>query len=80
MKKSTAYKTVFILAGFVLGILVGGYGGLVLGGTFLGSFDIYENFGIEGYELTTYIGSIIGAITSLFIALKIIKKNNNKNT
>ncbi len=74
MKKSFVYKMLFILAGLVIGIIVGGYGGLVLGGTFLGSFDIYEKFGIEGYELATYAGSIIGAIISPFIVLKLIKE------
>lgn len=75
MKKSFIYKMLFLLAGLIIGILVGGYVGLVLGGTLLGSFDIYENFGIEGYELATYAGSIIGALISPFVVFKLI---NNK--
>ena len=55
----------------LIGIILGGYIGLIIGGTFLGSLNIYENLNIEGYELTTYIGSIIVFIISLvYIAVK----------
>ena len=50
----------------------------VLGGTFLGGFDIYAATGLEGYELRAYIGAIIGAIVlSIFgyrFGLKRIRK------
>ena len=61
MKGNTLRKIIGGSLGFLVGIIVGGYLGLIIGGTFLGGFDIYENFGIEGYEITTYIGALIGA-------------------
>jgi len=58
------------LIGFAVGILGGGYLGLVIGGTFLGGFDIYEATGFEGYELASYIGAIIGAIILTRVGVK----------
>lgn len=58
------------LIGFVVGILGGGFLGLVVGGTFLGGFDIYENIGLEGYELAAYVGAIIGAIVFSIMGVK----------
>lgn len=52
------------LLGFVGGTIGGGFLGLVVGGTFLGGLDIYENIGIEGYELATYAGAGLGAFFS----------------
>lgn len=66
------------LAGFVVGIIAGGYLGLVVGGTFLGGFDIYEHTGIEGYEISTYIGAIIGAIIVTRLGVKFALKIANK--
>jgi hypothetical protein len=57
--------------GFVAGIIGGGYLGLIVGGTFLGSLKVYEQIGIEGYELTTYVGSIMGALFLTIIGVKI---------
>jgi hypothetical protein len=57
------------LLGFIAGAVGGAYLGLVLGGTFLGSLDIYENTGFEGYELAAYVGSAIGSITAIFIGV-----------
>lgn len=62
------------LIGTIVGILLGGYLGLVLGGTFLGGFDIYERIGIEGYEISTYVGAILGALTGSIVGLKIVNK------
>ena len=66
------------ILGFSLGFLGGSYIGLVLGGTFLGSFDIFAATGFEGYELSAYIGAVIGAIVlSIFgyqFGLKLIRK------
>lgn len=62
-----------ILGGFfglVFGILIGGYIGLILGGTFLGGFDIHERLGIEGYEITTYIGAVIGGFIATPFGVK----------
>ncbi len=56
--------------GFVVGILGGGFLGLVVGGTFLGGFDIYENIGMEGYEVAAYIGAAIGAIVFSILGVK----------
>ena len=70
------------ILGFSLGFLGGSYIGLVLGGTFLGSFDIFAATGLEGYELSAYIGAIIGAIVlSIFgykFGLKLIRKPTQK--
>lgn len=60
--------------GFIVGVFAGGYIGLTVGGTFLGGFDIYKKIGIEGYELTAYIGAIAGAIILAIIGAKIALK------
>lgn len=64
------------LLGLVLGAIIGGFLGLMAGGTFLGGFNIYEQIGIEGYELATYIGAIVGALAGIIIALGIVKRKN----
>ncbi len=50
------------VGGLVLGIVGGGYLGLVIGGTFLGGLDIRSRIGLEGYEISAYIGALLGAI------------------
>ncbi len=63
-----------ILGGFIgllIGAIGGGFMGLVVGGTFLGGFDIYENTGLEGYELAAYVGAIIGAVIMIIVGIKI---------
>ena len=63
-----------ILGGFlglIVGAIGGGYLGLVVGGTFLGGFDIYDNIGLEGYELAAYVGAIIGAVVMIIVGIKI---------
>ena len=77
MKKKIFFGIFGGLLGFVTGALIGGYIGLVIGGTFLGSFDIYDQTGIEGYELAAYIGAIIGAITATIIGIKLILKKTS---
>lgn len=64
--------------GFLLGILVGGYVGLIIGGTFLGSFDIYERIGIEGYELTAYIGVIVGILIGTGLGIRFAWRSNKE--
>jgi hypothetical protein len=59
------------IIGLVVGALVVGYLGLILGGTFLGSFDIYEMTGFEGYELATYLGGLIGGIGGAVIGYRL---------
>ncbi len=49
----------------------GGYLGLVVGGTFLGGFDIYERTGLEGYEIAAYVGAIIGAVVMIIVGVTI---------
>jgi hypothetical protein len=81
MKKYHLLAIIGGFAGLFIGLIAGGYIGLVLGGTFLGGFDIYEMTGIEGYELTTYIGAIIGAIIFTPIGFRYgSKKANNQKT
>lgn len=65
------------LISFLAGAFLGGLIGLSLGGTFLGSLNIHERIGIEGYELTTYIGAIIGAIIATIFGVKLILKKIN---
>lgn len=79
MKKKLLPQFIGGLIGFVVGIFGGGYLGLVLGGTFLGGFNIYERTGFEGYELATYVGSIIGAIILTIVGINIATKIANKN-
>ncbi len=62
--------------GLIIGILAGGYLGLILGGTFLGSFDIYERTGLEGYQISTYVGAVIGALVVMVLGVKLALKNN----
>lgn len=64
--------------GFIVGILGGAYLGLIIGGTFLGGFDIYENYGIEGYEITTYIGALIGAVVFTIWGMKLAQRMAEK--
>lgn len=78
MRKNNLPQFVGGLIGFVVGIFGGGYIGLVLGGTFLGGFNIYERTGFEGYELATYVGSIIGAIIFTIVGINIANKIINK--
>ncbi|MDN3451871.1 hypothetical protein QMA09_16900 [Planococcus sp. APC 3906] len=62
MNKISLSRVIGAFIGFVAGSIGGAFLGLVVGGTFLGGLDIYESTGFEGYELTAYIGAIIGAI------------------
>jgi outer membrane lipoprotein SlyB len=68
------------ILGFSIGFLGGAYIGLILGGTFLGGFDIYAATGYEGYELSTYAGAIIGGIVLSIIAYKSGVKLGKKTT
>ena len=64
--------------GFIVGVFGGGYLGLVVGGTFLGSFEIYKNTGFEGYELAAYVGAIIGAIVVTILGVKLALRIDDK--
>ena len=70
------------ILGFSVGFLGGAFIGLILGGTFLGGFDIYAATAFEGYELSAYAGAIIGAIVLSSIAyklgIKLVDKPTNK--
>ena len=61
------------LIGFTVGVISGGFLGLVVGGTFLGGLDIHENTGLEGYELAAYVGAIIGAIILTLVGVKLAR-------
>ncbi|MBV1709204.1 MAG: hypothetical protein KMY54_05030 [Erysipelothrix sp.] len=66
------------MIGLFFGLIAGGYVGLVLGGTFLGGFDIYKRFGIEGYELSTYVGAFFGAIAFAYLGAKFVTKRADR--
>lgn len=55
--------------GFIAGGAGGGFLGLVVGGTFLGWIDFHSLIGLEGYELTFYLGLIAGSIAGSFWAI-----------
>lgn len=55
--------------GFLAGGVAGGFLGLVIGGTFLGWINFHELIGLEGYELSFYIGALFGSIVGLFLGI-----------
>ena len=79
MNKKSLWKIIGGLLGLLTGILSGAYLGLIIGGTFLGGFKIYENTGFEGYELTTYVGALLGAITFTMIGIRLATKLTSEN-
>ena len=74
MKKKIISVIIGGFSGFVIGAAAGGYLGLVVGGTLLGSFDIYESTGFEGYELAMYAGAVIGALILTLLGIKFALK------
>ena len=64
--------------GFAVGVFAGGFLGLIVGGTFLGSFEIYKNTGFEGYELAAYVGAIIGGLVVTVLGAKLALRIANK--
>ena len=70
MKKRGMPKFAAGLIGLIVGVLVGGFLGLVIGGTFLGGFDIYERLGFEGYELAAYVGAVIGGMAGMVFGVR----------
>jgi hypothetical protein len=78
MKKKLLQGIIGGFIGFVVGVFGGGYLGLVVGGTFLGSLEIYKHTGFEGYELASYVGAVIGAIIVTILGVKLALRNENK--
>lgn len=64
--------------GFAVGVIGGGFLGLVVGGTFLGGLDIHETIGIEGYELAAYVGALVGAIVLTITGVKFARRSADK--
>lgn len=71
MKRKLLAGIIGGLIGFVVGVFGGGYLGLIVGGTFLGGFEIHQQSGFEGYELATYAGAIIGALVVTIFGIKL---------
>lgn len=78
MTKKLFRRIIGGLLGLILGAFGGGYLGLVIGGTFLGSLDIYENTGFEGYELAAYVGAVIGGIAISFVGVLLADRGTKK--
>ncbi len=60
-------KKVFVgiiggLIGFFLGVIGGGFLGLVVGGTLFGWLELSNYPQMPGYELAAYIGIVLGAL------------------
>ncbi|ANU17865.1 hypothetical protein BBI11_12850 [Planococcus maritimus] len=70
MKNRGMWKLAAGVIGLIAGVFAGGFLGLVIGGTFLGGFDIYEQTGMEGYELTAYIGAVVGGVAGLVFGVR----------
>ncbi len=52
------------LVGFFVGVVGGGFLGLVIGGTFFGWLEFPNYPHLTGYELVAYIGAIIGVLVA----------------
>ena len=63
------------LIGLVIGAVGGGFIGLIIGGTFFGLLEILNYPQMPGYELSTYIGIILGVLIAtplgVIIALRV---------
>ena len=77
MKKTSLLKVLGGFLGFLVGVFGGGYLGLIIGGTFLGGLELHERIVIEAFELTTYIGAIIGALVMPVFGVKFAQKFSN---
>ncbi len=78
-EKTSLFKVLGGFLGFLVGVLGGGYLGLIIGGTFLGGLELHQRIGIEAYELTTYIGAIIGALILPIFGVKYAQKFSSPN-
>ncbi|MCJ7773156.1 MAG: hypothetical protein MUP22_08500 [Desulfobacterales bacterium] len=78
MKRKLLQGIIGGFIGFVVGVIGGGYLGLVVGGTFLGGLDVYKHTGLEGYELSAYAGAIIGALIVTLLGVKLALRIDDK--
>lgn len=78
MEKTMLRKIIGGIIGLAAGAFGGGYLGLILGGTFLGGFNIHELTGFEGYELTTYLGVVAGGIFGILMGIKLALRSVEK--
>ena len=68
MKKSTLVKGVAII---IIGLLLGLWIGINVGGNY---FPDFEFLGGRGYEATGYLGAIIGGVLALIVSLALAFK------
>ncbi len=70
------------LIGFFIGVIGGGFLGLVIGGTFFGWVELPNYPYMPGYELAAYIGIILGVLVAtplaVIIAIRIAAKMGKK--
>lgn len=67
------------LIGFFIGVIGGGFLGLVIGGTFFGWLELPNYPSMPGYELAAYIGILLGVLIAtplgVIIALRITNRS-----
>ncbi len=75
MKKNRLTGIFGGILGLVLGVIGGGFLGLVVGGTFLGGLDIHQATGLEGYELAAYAGAFLGGLAMTVVGYRLARKD-----
>lgn len=67
------------LLGLLIGVIGGGFLGLVLGGTFLGWLEFTQYPSLTGYELAAYIGAFIGVLIITPLRVKFALRIANRS-